>query len=145
MPWKMSATVSVFMKIIGHIGHFWWLDSNVWWESSQIWIECIKPIRQMSDESWKFFGYTAVSMPQCVSWLIIKIQRNTCLCKFCGDNLQYMTFTECTWKLYFQNDNFRQDQWTKGPHNRGSWLFLINWEFTRLLPCFMKPANHSLP
>ena len=49
---------TVFMKIIGHIRHFWWLDPNVWWESSQIWIEYIKPIRQMSDESWKFFGYT---------------------------------------------------------------------------------------
>ena len=49
---------AVFMKIIGHIGHFWWLGPNVWWEISQIWIEYIKPIGQMSDESWKFFGYT---------------------------------------------------------------------------------------
>ena len=52
-------TAPVFMKIIGHIGHFRWLGPNVWWEISQIWIEYIKPIRQMSDESWKFFGYTA--------------------------------------------------------------------------------------
>ena len=45
----------VFMKIIGHVRHFRWLGPNVWWEISQIWIECIKLIRQMSDESWKFF------------------------------------------------------------------------------------------
>ena len=50
---------SVFMKIIGHIGHFRWLGPNVWREISQIWIEYIKPIGQMSDESWKFFRYTA--------------------------------------------------------------------------------------
>ena len=49
----------VFMKIIGHVGHFRWLGPNVWWEISQILIEYIKPIRQMSDEQWKFFGYTA--------------------------------------------------------------------------------------
>ena len=52
--------VPVFMKIIGHIGHFRWLGPNVWWEISQISIEYIKPIRQMSDESWKFFKYTEV-------------------------------------------------------------------------------------
>ena len=47
----------VFMKIIGH---FWWLGPNVWWEISQIWIKYIKPIGQIdvTDESWKFFGYT---------------------------------------------------------------------------------------
>ena len=50
---------SVFMKIIRHIGHFRWLGPNVWWGISQIWKEYIKPIKQMSDESWKFFGYTA--------------------------------------------------------------------------------------
>ena len=43
-----------------HIGHFRWLGPNVWWEISQIWIEYIKPIGQMSDESWKFFRYTAL-------------------------------------------------------------------------------------
>ena len=59
IKWYMDWCVSpVFMKIIGHIGHFRWLGPNVWWEISQIWIEYIKPIGQMSDESWKFFGYT---------------------------------------------------------------------------------------
>ena len=48
------------MKIIVHIRHFWWLGPNVWWGISQIWVEYMKPIRQMSDETWKFFGYTAV-------------------------------------------------------------------------------------
>ena len=43
--------VPVFMKIIGHVRHFWWLGPNVWWEVSQVWIEYIKP-----DEPWKFFG-----------------------------------------------------------------------------------------
>ena len=51
----------VFMKIIGH---FRWLGPNVWWEISQIWIGSIKAIRQMSDESWKFFGYTASPKPK---------------------------------------------------------------------------------
>ena len=46
------------LKIIGHIGHFRWLGPNISWEISQIWIEYIKPIGQMSDESWKFFRYT---------------------------------------------------------------------------------------
>ena len=32
---------------------------NVWWDISQIWIECVKLTRQMSDEPWKFFRYTA--------------------------------------------------------------------------------------
>ena len=41
-----------------HIGHFRWLGPNVWWEISQILTEYIKPIGLMSDESWKFFGYT---------------------------------------------------------------------------------------
>ena len=50
---------TVFMKIIGHVGHFWRLGLKVWWEISQIWIEYIKPIGQMSDDGWKFFGYTA--------------------------------------------------------------------------------------
>ena len=48
----------VFTKIIGHVGHFRWLGPNVRWEISRILIEYIKPIGQMSDESWKFFGYT---------------------------------------------------------------------------------------
>ena len=48
------------MKIIGHIGYFWWLDPNVLWEFSQIWIEYIKPIGQMSNESRKFFQYTVL-------------------------------------------------------------------------------------
>ena len=52
--------ISVFTKIIGHIGHFRWLGPNVWWEISLIWIEHIKPIGQMSDEPWKFFGYTVI-------------------------------------------------------------------------------------
>ena len=47
--------LSVFMKIIRH---FWWLGPNVWWEISQIWIEYMKFIGRMSDEPWKFFGYT---------------------------------------------------------------------------------------
>ena len=51
---------TVFMKIIGHIRYFWWLGPNVWWEISQIWIEYIKPIGQMSDEPWEFFGYSAI-------------------------------------------------------------------------------------
>ena len=37
---------------------FRWLGPNVWWEISQIWIEHIKPIGQMSDRPWTFFGYT---------------------------------------------------------------------------------------
>ena len=55
--WYESGTV--FTKIIGHIGHFRWLGPNVRWEIWRILIEYIKPIGQMSDESWKFFGYTA--------------------------------------------------------------------------------------
>ena len=51
---------TVFTKIIGHIRHFWWLGPNVWWGISQIWIEYIKPIGQMSDEPWEFFGYSAI-------------------------------------------------------------------------------------
>ena len=51
---------AVFMKIIGHIGHFRWLGQNVWWKISQIWMKYIKPIGQMSDESWKFFRSTAL-------------------------------------------------------------------------------------
>ena len=51
---------AVFTKIIGHVGHFRWLGPNVRWEISRIWIEYIKPIGQMSDESWKFFGYTGM-------------------------------------------------------------------------------------
>ena len=50
---------AVFMKIIGHIRNFRWLGPNVWWGIIQIWIEYIKPIEQMSDESWKFFRYIA--------------------------------------------------------------------------------------
>ena len=49
----------MFTKIIRHIRHFQWLDPNVWCEISQIRIEYIKPIGQISDESWKFWGYTA--------------------------------------------------------------------------------------
>ena len=59
-PYLKRQSLSVFTKIIWHIGHFRWLGPNVWWEILQIWIEytrtCIKPIRQMSDESWKFSG-----------------------------------------------------------------------------------------
>ena len=61
-PCDISA-IAVFMKIIGHVRHFRWLGPNVWWEISQIWIEYIKLIRQMSDEPWKFFGYTAIGQP----------------------------------------------------------------------------------
>ena len=50
----MKATGTVFMKIIGHVGH----GPNDR-ETSQIWIEYIKPIGQMSDEPWKIFSYTA--------------------------------------------------------------------------------------
>ena len=53
--------ITMFTKIIGHVGHFWWLCPNVWWEISQNWIEYIKPFGQMSDEPWKFFCYTALS------------------------------------------------------------------------------------
>ena len=49
--------LAVFMKVVGHIRHFQWLGPNVWWEISQIFI---KPIGQMSHESWKFFGYTGL-------------------------------------------------------------------------------------
>ena len=61
--WKIAilTPITVFMKTIRHIGHFRWLGPYVWWEISQIWIEYIKPIRQMSDESWKFFGYSAIN------------------------------------------------------------------------------------
>ena len=60
--------LTVFMKTIRHIGHFRWLVPNVSWEISQIWIEYIKPIGQISDESWKFFGYTCwhALIPQAV-------------------------------------------------------------------------------
>ena len=44
--------------------HFWWLEPNVWWEISQICREYIKPIRQMSDEPWKFFAFTVA----CQAW-----------------------------------------------------------------------------
>ena len=53
--------LTVFTKIIGHVGHFRWLGPNVRWEIWRILIEYIKPIGQMSDESWKFFGYTDLS------------------------------------------------------------------------------------
>ena len=33
----LSLCVSVFTKIIRHVGHFRWLGPNVWWEVSQIW------------------------------------------------------------------------------------------------------------
>ena len=49
------------MKNVGHVRHFRWLGPNVWWKISQIYIEYIKPIRQMSDEPWKFFTYTATA------------------------------------------------------------------------------------
>ena len=48
---------TAFTKILGHVGHFRWLGPNVWWEILQIWIKYIKPIKQMSDEPWKFFRY----------------------------------------------------------------------------------------
>ena len=54
-----KGSTPVFTKIIGHVGHFRWLGPNVRWEIWRILIEYIKPIGQMSDESWKFFGYTA--------------------------------------------------------------------------------------
>ena len=50
--------ITVFMKIVGHVGHFRWLEPNVRWEIWYISIEYIKPIRQLSDESWKFFSDT---------------------------------------------------------------------------------------
>ena len=40
-----SIAITVFMKIIRHIRHFWWLGPNFWWEISHIWIEYIKPNR----------------------------------------------------------------------------------------------------
>ena len=63
----MHGSMILFMKINdGHVRHFRWLGPNVWWawETSQIWIEYIKPIRQMSDEPWKFFGYTGMKPKQ---------------------------------------------------------------------------------
>ena len=54
--WDMYASVQA-----KNVGHFRWLGSNVWWEISQIYIEHIKPIRQMSDEPWKFFANTDAS------------------------------------------------------------------------------------
>ena len=57
---NFQMVILVFMKIIGHVGHFRWLGPNVWWEISQIWIEYIKPIRQMSDEPRKFFSCTVI-------------------------------------------------------------------------------------
>ena len=59
-------STAVSMKIIGHVRHFQRLGPNVWWEISQIWIECIKSIRQMYDEPWKYFGYTATTLTQYV-------------------------------------------------------------------------------
>ena len=56
------SSTTVFTKIIGHVGHFRWQGPNVRWEISRIWIEYIKPIGQMSDESWKFFGYTGTNL-----------------------------------------------------------------------------------
>ena len=58
----LSFQYAVFAKIIGHVGHFRWLGPKSWWEISQLWIKYIKSIRQMSDEPWKFVGYTAVWM-----------------------------------------------------------------------------------
>ena len=49
------------MKIIGHVGHFRWLRPNVWCKISQLWIEYIKLFGQMSDETWKFFGFTVIT------------------------------------------------------------------------------------
>ena len=57
-PLQNLARKAVFTKIIGHVGHFRWLGLNVWWEIWQILIEYVKPIGQMSDDGWKFFGYT---------------------------------------------------------------------------------------
>ena len=54
--WKLSDTLDISdgYCVIASAG----LGPNVRWEISQIWIEYIKPIGQMSDESWKFLGYT---------------------------------------------------------------------------------------
>ena len=53
---------AVFTKIIRHIWHFRWLGPNVRWDFTNLnriqYIVNIKPIGQMSDEPWKFFGYT---------------------------------------------------------------------------------------
>ena len=49
--------IAVFTNIMEH---FRWLGPNVWWEISQIWREYIKPMGKMSDEPWKFFGYTVI-------------------------------------------------------------------------------------
>ena len=54
--------MTVQAKNVGHVGHFRWLGLNVWWEISQIYIEYIKPIRQTSDEPWKFFTYTGMKL-----------------------------------------------------------------------------------
>ena len=68
---------SVYAKYVGHVKHFRWLGPNVWWEILQIYIEYIKPIRQMSDEPWKFFAYTALS---CVTfWLKLNKSNSPCL------------------------------------------------------------------
>ena len=63
---KYRTGLPVFTKIIGHVGHFRWLGPNVRWEIWRILIEYIKPIGQMSDESWKFFGYTGLHL---MKWL----------------------------------------------------------------------------
>ena len=46
----------VQVKNIRHFRYFWRLGPNIWREISQIYKEFIKPIRQMSDEPWKFFA-----------------------------------------------------------------------------------------
>ena len=60
----LSTTLKTnFQCVSCHVNHgthqtFPMIGPNVWWEISQIWIKYIKPIRQMSDKSWKFFRCT---------------------------------------------------------------------------------------
>ena len=68
-----KSTGAVFTKIIGHVGHFRWLGPNVWRKTSQIWREYIKPVRQMSDDPWKFFSYTA-GVPCIVEHVVLTFQ-----------------------------------------------------------------------
>ena len=56
--------------------------TNVWWEISQIYIEYTKPIRQMSDEPWKFFAYTVICIhygPDAPAWDILCVMKFICV------------------------------------------------------------------
>ena len=82
----INISEAVFMKIIGHIRHFRWLDPNVWCQISQIRIEYIMPMGRMFDESWKFFRY-AVRWPA--------LSRHCLFCTKCWLYLLSMKWVMC--------------------------------------------------